>query len=134
MDLTRKGMLVFLIGLALFFGWKNLSRAAQEIVVLRTLGVRYEDHFATLWVVDDDHFVWIRAENRKRRWLSHLRENPNVDLRRSGQTIAYRATFFDTPEARAYVDPKFRAKYGFADWIRELLGDRDTLPIRLEAR
>jgi hypothetical protein len=133
-DVSRRAILFLLIGIALFFGWKSLSRAAQETVVLRTIGVNHEDHYATLWVVDDNHYVWIRAEDRMRRWLSHVRENPDVELRRHRRTFAYRAALFDSIDAQEYVDSKFREKYGFADWLREHLSDRDTLPIRLEIR
>ena len=134
MNATRKSLRLLLAALALGFCWKNLSRAGQEVVVLHMRGVRHEDRFATLWVVDDGRYTWIRAENRKRRWLSYVRENPDVELRRQNRTFRYRAKFFDTAAGRAYVDPKFREKYGFADWLRKQLGDRDTLPIRLEPR
>ncbi len=134
MGVSRRTTLFLVIGVAVFFGWKNLSRAAHEVVVLRVSGLDHQDRFASLWVIQDDSFVWIRAENRNRRWLKHLRSNPNVELRRRGQTSHYRATLFDSDEARSYVDSQFRAKYGFADLLRERLMVRDTLPIRLDAR
>lgn len=132
--MLRQTVVYLLIGAALFFAWQNLSRAAQETVVLRTSTVSSQDHYATLWVVDDPPHVWIRAEDRRRRWLGAVRANPNVELRRGTRTIRYQATVFDTPEARAYVDTMFRDKYGFADRVRGLLGQRDTLPIRLDPR
>jgi hypothetical protein len=122
------------IGLALFASWKSLARSAREVAVLHTIAVNHEDRFATLWVVDDGPHLWIRAENRQRHWISHVRANPAVELRRNGQTLALRAVFFDSPEARAYVDPLFREKYGVADALRALLVERDTLPIRLDPR
>lgn len=131
---TRTTLLWIAIGLGVFSGWKHLSRAAQEVVVLRASGVGHDDHFASLWVIDDGDFTWIRAENPRRLWLRNVRDNPEVELRRGGRSFQYRATVFDTPSARAYVDARFRAKYGLADRVRELLGERDTLPIRLEAR
>jgi hypothetical protein len=130
----RKTIAYLLIGWAVFFGWKSVSRGAQETVVLHTGTVGHEDHFATLWVVDDGPRVWIRAENRARRWLGPVRVNPNVELRRAGRTYRYRAVAFDDPDAVAYVDALFRKKYGFADRVREALGARDPLPIRLEPR
>jgi len=60
--------------------------------------------------------------------------DPKVELRRSGRTYRYRAVPFDDPDAIAYVDALFRAKYGFADRARALLDTRDPLPIRLEPR
>jgi hypothetical protein len=130
----RQALALLAIGFALFHGWKNLSRAAQETVVLRTSTLHGQDRFSTLWVVDDSPHVWIRAEDRRRRWLGAVQANPEVELRRHGETFRYRATPYDTAEARAYVDARFRAKYGFADRARELLGERDTLPIRLDPR
>jgi hypothetical protein len=130
----RQALTYLLIGAALFFGWKNFSRAAQETVVLRTSTYGGEDYFATLWVVDDHPYVWIRAEDRQRRWLGPVQGHPHVELRRGGRTIFYRATPFDTEAARARVDPMFREKYGLADRIGALLGQRDSLPIRLEPR
>lgn len=132
--MLRRTVVYLLIGVALFSGWKNLSRAAQETVVLRTSTVGGQDHYATLWVVDDPPNVWIRAEDRRRRWLGAVQANPDIELRRGTRTRRYQATLFDTPEARAYVDTMFREKYGFADRVREVLGHRDTLPIRLDPR
>ena len=123
-----------LLGAALYVGWESFSRAAQETVVLRTSTLANEDHFATLWVVDDPPSVWIRAETRQRRWLDAVLKHPEVELRRDERTLRYTATPYDTDEARAYVDAMFREKYGLADRLRELLGPRDTLPFRLDPR
>jgi hypothetical protein len=131
---VRRTLSYLLLGAALFLGWKNFSQAAQETVVLRTSTLGSQDHFATLWVVDDHPYVWIRAEDRTRRWLPAVQAHPEVELRRNGQTLRYLATPYDTAEARASVDAMFREKYGFADRLRDLVGRRDTLPIRLEPR
>ena len=34
--------------------------------------------------------------------------------------ISYRAELFDTADARGYIDPSFRAKYGYADQVHEI--------------
>lgn len=133
MNLSRRAVALVAAGLALSLAWKSLARGAQETAVLHTIAVNHQDRFATLWLVDDGRRVWIRAENRQRRWIRDVRENPDVELRRAGRSYAYRAVPFDTPEARRYVDALFREKYGFADWLRARLGSRDPLPIRLEA-
>lgn len=132
--MLRRLITWLLVGAGLYFGWQSFSRAAQETVVLHTSTLGNEDHFATLWVVDDPPAVWIRAETRERRWLPAVERNPNVELRRGGQTLRYSATPLDTDEARDYVDAMFREKYGLADRLRALLGPRDTLPIRLDPR
>ncbi|MDH5566277.1 MAG: hypothetical protein OEY15_06390 [Myxococcales bacterium] len=132
MYLRSRGFALASIALALFLGWKVLARGAHEVVVLRTETLQGQDHYATLWVVDAEKFVWIRAESPTRRWLPAVRKNPQVTLRRGGRDLRYRATIWDTPEARAYVDPMFRAKYGLADTARAILTQRETIPIRLE--
>ena len=130
----RKFLVYLLLGSAVFFAWKSVSRAAQETVVLHTSTLANQDHFATLWVVEDDGRVWIRAETRQRRWLAAVLAHPEVELRRAGTTRRYEAQPFDDPEAIAAVNALFRAKYGLADRLRELTTDRDPLPIRLDPR
>ena len=133
MHLTRGKIIFVLIAGIAFLVWENLSVSAQKTAVLHIPPVaRSQDIFVTLWVVEDAQSLWIRAESRRRLWLELLRDNPLVELTRSGQTIAYRATAFDDPESQAYVDGMFREKYGRADQLRELVLPRDAVPIRLE--
>lgn len=134
MHISQRSLLLILLGLCCFLGWRALSRGAHEIAVLQTATVGNQDHFATLWVVDDGPYVWIRAEDSTRRWLPAVREDPNVTLRRRGHEYAFAATVWDTQEGRAYVDPLFRAKYGLADEVRALFKRRETIPIRLVPR
>jgi hypothetical protein len=132
MRLNRRTLQIALVALAAYLGWQNLSLATTDVVVLRTFGTGHVEHYASLWVIEDGRHLWIRADNRERRWLEHVRANRQVELSRGGQTRAYQVTFFDDPDARAYVDSRIRQKYGFADWVRALIDVRDTLPIRLE--
>jgi hypothetical protein len=132
MRLNRRTLWVTLLVLAAYWGWENLSLATSEVVVLRTFGTGHVEHYASLWVIDDGQHFWIRADNRERSWLEPMRANRQIEISRNGQTDSYLATFFDDPDARVYVDSRMREKYGFADWLRELIDDRDTLPIRLE--
>ena len=132
MRVTRGWIQLFLIGTAIFFGWKHLSRSAYETAVLHTPDVRNWDTYTTLWVVDDGHNLWIRAESRDRLWLDFLRDNPRVELRRNGRTSSYRANLYDTTKTRSYVDELFLSKYGLADEVRARITQRETIPIRLE--
>ena len=132
MRINRRTLQITLVVLAAYLGWQNLTFATSEVVVLRTFGTGHVEHYASLWVIEDGRHLWIRADNRERSWLQHVRANRNVELSRNGKTQAYQATFFDYPDARAYVDSRIRGKYGFADWLRALIDYRDTLPIRLE--
>jgi hypothetical protein len=132
MRIDRRTLQITLLVFAAYLGWQNLSQATSDIVVLRTFGTGHVEHYASLWVIEDGRHLWVRADNRERRWLEHVRANPHVELSREGQMRSYRAKFFDDSDARAFVDSRIREKYGFADWLRALLDDRDTLPIRLE--
>ncbi len=132
MHLSRGKVLFFLVAVCVYCGWQNLSLAAHESVVLHIPDVRNRDTYATLWVVDDGRHLWLRSETPQRRWLQLLRDNPIVKLRRNGQTVRYRANVQDSADARAYVAPMFRAKYGIADEFHAMLTRRDSVPIRLE--
>ncbi len=134
MRFGQRTLLLILLGLTCVLASRTLSRGAQEIAVLHTSTVDNQDHFATVWVVDDGPYVWIRAEDPARLWLPAVRQEPSVSLRRGGREYACRATVWDTPEGRAYVDPLFRAKYGLADQVRALFRRNGTIPIRLDIR
>ena len=131
---SRRSLLMVLLGLSCFLAWRTLSRGTAEIAVLHTSTVENQDHFASVWVVDDGPYLWIRAEDPARRWLPAVREEPRVSLRRAGRAHAYRAMLWDTPEGCAYVDPLFRAKYGLAEDVRALFRRSETIPIRLDLR
>jgi hypothetical protein len=131
--MTRGKLIFVLIAVIVFVGWQNLSVSGHKTAVLHIPPVgRNLDTFVTLWVVEDQQSLWIRAESRRRLWLDQLRENPLVELTRSGRTIAYRANPFDDPNSQVYVDKMFRDKYGRADQLRGLVMPRDSVPIRLE--
>ena len=129
-----RGKIIFvLVAVVAYLVWDNLSISAHKTAVLHIPPVaRNQDILVTLWVVEDAQSLWIRAESRRRLWLDPLRENPLVELTRSGQTISFHATPFDDPESQAYVDGMFRQKYGRADQLRGLVLPRDSVPIRLE--
>lgn len=132
--MTRRTFLTVVIGAGLGLGWRSFSRGAREVVLLEMPDVEGEDRYVTLWVVEDDPYLWIRAENRERRWLPRLIANPGVKLIRGERTITAESTAFDDSRTRAYVDAKFRAKYGLADRVRAALVRRDSVPFRLEQR
>jgi hypothetical protein len=131
---NRRTLVLAVIALAVGLAWSAIRVGGRDVAVLRTFDVQGQDLYTTLWVADDNRFVWIRANRPDRKWLLHVQENPNVQLWRSGRPRAYRAKVFDNPEGRAYVDPRFREKYGLADRWREWRDGNDTVPIRLEPR
>ncbi len=132
MRIERRTLRLLLLGACAFWGWQSLTHATGEIAVLHTTGTGQVEHYASVWYVRANHALWIRAENRERRWLAEIRANPRVELAIGGQTRAYEAHPMDIPDYQAYIDADFRTKYGIVDWVRSLRGDRDTLPIQLK--
>ncbi len=106
-----------------------------EVVVLHSHGEDGE-HETRLWVVDDAGHAWLRTGASNATWLPRIRSNPDVELERSGQTRAFRATVVDAPESVARIDELMLAKYG---WSEELLRASGAdagghVAIRLEPR
>ena len=134
MQVTRRTLLLAGIALALGLAWSAIRVGGRDVGVLRTFDVQGMDFYTTVWVADDAEFVWIRANRPDRKWLSYVQQNPDVQLRRFGRQRAYRAVIFEKPEARAYVDARFREKYGLADRLRAWRDGSHTIPIRLEPR
>jgi hypothetical protein len=134
-QINRRTFVLAAVALVGFAGWSAIRPGGKEIAVLRVFDGHGKDYFTSLWVVDDaSGFVWIQADRPDERWLSVVEGNADVELRRRGRSRKYVASVYDTPEARAYVAPRFRAKYGFADRLREWHSGRDTIPVRLETR
>lgn len=134
MYITHRTLVLAGIAVALALAWSAIHGVGQDVGVLRTFDVQGMDFYTTLWVIDEGEFVWIRANSPDRKWLSYVRQNPDVQLRRFGRQRAYRAMVFDKPEARAFVGPRFREKYGLADRWREWRYGSDTVPVRLQPR
>lgn len=128
-----RGTLCFLLGLALAWaGWRVGQEATGDVAILYVPDVENTDRYITLWAVEDAGSVWLRAARPDREWLHWLRERPNVELELDGESARYTAEIFDRPDARERVDELMRAKYAWADQLREwILGD-DTVPVRLE--
>ena len=134
MQVTRRTLVLAGFGLGLGLVWSAIRVGGRDVGVLRTFDVRGQDFYTTVWVIDDAGFLWIRANRPDRKWFSYVQQNPDVELRRFGRQRAYRAVVFDKPEARAYVDVRFREKYGLADRWRAWYDGSYTIPIRLEPR
>lgn len=103
-----------------------------EIVKISTVDARGRDHVTELWIVDLDSGAWLRAGAPDARWLSRIRENPEIVLERGGEELHYRAIPNPSPEARRKVNRAMSVKYGAADRFWESVSDlSDSVPIRL---
>jgi len=132
MSISRRTLLLALLAASGALAWQNLILATDEIAVLSTMGTGHTEHYASVWYVEANHALWIRAENREQPWLPDLLANPRIELAIGGQTRSYTAQPMDIPKYQAFIDAEFRKKYGLADWVRSLSGKRDTLPIQLK--
>jgi hypothetical protein len=128
----HRGTLCFLLGLGIFWAlWHVGSEATRDVAVLEVSDIENSDRFVTLWAVEDEGLIWLRAARRDRKWLEWLEERSEVQLELDGETLRYTAAILDQPDARERVDELMREKYPWADRVRRwLLGD-DTVPIRL---
>jgi len=128
-----RGTLCFLVGLALAWGaWQIGQPAMTDVAVLHVPDVDDTDRYVTLWEVEDEGAIWLRALRRDRKWLDWLREKPQVELEIDGESARYTAEIFDRPDASDRVDALMREKYGWADRLREWVMGDDTVPVRLE--
>jgi len=125
-------LLLVLLAFTAWLGWTHVAER-MEIVTLFSRGPD-EDHYTRLWIVDDGHHTWVRAERPDRLWLEAIRANPNVSLWRGGRTEHVRAVVWNGNGATDHVDRLFRAKYGPLDAVAGLVWRRDSVPIRLEPR
>lgn len=106
--------------------------ASSELVVLKTRDIDRQDFYTTLWAVDEDRWIWLRAISPNSPWLEHLSSGKPVELERNGETTRYEVSVIHDPRIRRQVDAWMREKYGLADRARELVWGRDTVPVKLE--
>lgn len=120
--------------LAIAFGGSiyGASELGGEVVTLRTREGAKEVE-TRLWVVDDGGFQYLRAGNPGSGWLQRIELDPNVVVERNGVATRYRGVpVIDDPAQPARIHERMREKYGFADRIVSVLGDRSlSVAVRL---
>ncbi len=136
MKLVLKLLGVLLGALAIFAISIGLaSESGEEIVVLRTSGADGSPASTRLWVVEDAGFPWLRAGDSGSGWLQRIENEPQVVVTRGDQDIEYLAIPVRDPAMRDRIHSLMREKYGLADRVVSLLGDRSqSVPVRLEQR
>lgn len=108
---------------------------SDEVVVLVTRDSDGAAHTTALWIVEDADQLWLRSGSPTGAWLAHLRDDPDVELLRSGGRSAHRAVPLETAEARDRVNALMAEKYGTSDDLVRLVGDTSrSVPIRLDPR
>ena len=108
------------------------SELGGEVVTLRT-HEGAKEAVTRLWVIDDGGFQYLRAGNPGSGWLKRIQLDPSVVVERNGVAARYRAVpVLDDPEQPAHIHALMREKYGVADRIVSLLGDRSlSVAVRL---
>jgi hypothetical protein len=130
--IQRQTIAIAIGALALYAGGSAIGSCGSEISVLRTFDANGLDTYTTVWAIDENPHVWIRAHRADREWLEDLVRYPRVELKRHGRSQGYRAAVFDRPDASQYVNKRFRDAYGWADRWRELREGNHPIPVRLD--
>jgi len=120
--------------LALGGGIYGASELGGEVVTLHTQAADGGDAVTRLWVVDDAGAQYLRAGNPSSAWLQRIQANPDILVERNGVATRYRGVpVTGDPSQPARVHALMRDKYGIADRIVSVLGDRSkSVPVRLD--
>jgi hypothetical protein len=132
--LTRIVLLAVCLAVAAF-ATVMIASESGEVVVLRTFDSSGKGYETRLWVIEDQGRLWLRAGDPASRWLQRLKVDPEVQLERGGETRSYWAVPVDRPDVRSWLNARLAFKYGWADRVVSVLGDRSAVvPTRLEPR
>lgn len=111
-----------------------IGAESREVIVLHTTGADGASHTTRLWIVDDADGAWLRA-GHDGSWFRDLEARPDVEVERSGETLAVRAVPSRDPADRARINALTATKYGWAESLYAMVGGGDVaIPIRLEPR
>jgi hypothetical protein len=107
-----------------------VASESGEVVVLHTRDAQGVSHETRLWVVDHDGAQWLRAGNASVGWYARLAANPEVEIERRHDTLAYRAQ--PEPELRDTINERMQEKYGWADsYVCFFFPREHKIPVRL---
>jgi hypothetical protein len=91
------------------------------------------EYMTPLWIVRNRGDHYLRANTPDRRWLSEIRERPDIQVSRGGVVTKFEA--LPEPHARDLVNRRFAEEYGWGEWVLALVNDRSqSIPIRLATR
>lgn len=103
-----------------------------EVVTLFTRGADGDRYTTQLWVVEEGGELYLRAHFDEARWLTRIRNQPEVELRRGEARQSFFAGPVGDPEVRRVVNQAMAAKYGLADRLASSLWDPEkSIPVHL---
>ena len=103
-----------------------------ELVTLFTRGADGDRYKTQLWVVEEGGELYLRAHFEEAKWLTRIRNQPEVELRRGEARQSFFAGPVDDPGARRAVNRAMAAKYGLADRLASAVWDPEkSIPVHL---
>lgn len=109
------------------------SLLGGEVVTLYTRAAQGREYQTSLWVVEQQGRLWLRAGRPGSGWLKRLVETPEVRVERAGVVGDYRAVVVMPQRER--INALMADRYGWADQLIGLLRDPEAVtPIRLDPR
>jgi hypothetical protein len=104
-----------------------------ELVTVRTQGSNGAHYDTQLWVIDRDGELYLRAHFPGAKWLTRLRNHPEVEIQRGDGHYSALAVPVEDPEVRRAVNQAMSAKYGFADRLASAVWDPGkSIPVHLD--
>jgi hypothetical protein len=91
------------------------SEFGGEVIKLHTTDESGARQTTSLWIVEDEGALWLRAGQNSSGWFERLKAKPEVELERDGRTRSMRAV--PVPEKRDRIHELMRRDYGWADAI-----------------
>jgi hypothetical protein len=108
--------LVYLVAILAASEWGG------EVVALETFDVRGRRLETSVWIVQMQGDLWLRASDPKSAWLQRIRTEPAVFVTRRGKRTAYQTEIFE--DYASWINRAMREKYGWADQLIS------TMPMR----
>ena len=117
-----------------FIAWRQ--PAAGDTLDLRTFDADGTAHVQRLSVTQEGDVLWVGSGHHFRGWYYRLRENPNVEVIRDGETRPYTAVPIDDPVEVDRITDRSKSRMGAAAYYasRAMLLFASVKPIRLDPR
>lgn len=110
---------------------QTLASERVEVVDLYTTDESGEVQATRLWVMDDEGYQYLRVGADGSGWFDRIRQNGQIEVRRSGNTRAY--TIVQRPDKSERINKLMQEKYTWGDsFFAVMLGSRDgSIPLEL---
>ena len=130
MSLRKTGIAVLIALVLAFVAMFAASELGGEVVTLTSFDADGMPHETSVWIVEDDGSLWLRAGNPGSSWIRRVRADPKVEVTRDGRTSSYRAEVVLDRQER--INRKMADVYGWADRVVGTMRESDqTQPVRL---